>query len=72
MNEQRSTCGGCYWKDSCVYSTLCEHYYSPGMEYDDAIIQEYVEEERNKYRREWHRYIQDFDESPKASIFLTL
>lgn len=61
MNEQSSTCEGCYWKDTCGHTSPCEYYYSPGIEYDDAVIQKYIDEERDKYRREWHRYIRDFE-----------
>lgn len=61
MKEPSSTCNGCYWRDSCDYSSPCEYYYSPGMESSDAAVMEFIEEKREEFRREWHEYIRDFE-----------
>ncbi len=61
MNEQSSTCDGCYWKDSCDGSSPCEYYYTPGMEDDDTVIQLFTKKERDKFRREWNRYIREYE-----------
>ena len=61
MIDSSTNCTGCYWEEKCDYSPPCDFYYSPDMEYDDAFIERFIEEERVQFRAEWYEYIREFE-----------
>lgn len=61
MNGKSNPCDGCCWKDNCAFSSPCEYYYSPGMEYADDTIERLIEEERDRFRKDWQKYIGEYE-----------
>lgn len=60
MDKSSATCKGCYWENNCGYSSPCSHYFSIEVDDNDDVIEQYIELEREKYRKEWYKYIKDF------------
>lgn len=61
MDKSSTTCKGCYWENNCGYSSPCSYYDPIGIEDNDEVIEQFIELERAKYRKEWYKYIKDFD-----------
>lgn len=60
MDKSSAICKGCYWENNCGYSSTCSHYFSIEIDDNDDVIEQYIELEREKYRKEWYKYIKDF------------
>lgn len=63
MNSYR--CDKCFYADSCdkkkLYANMgCECFDPTSEEYDDLVLQEYIERKRNDNRAEWFEYTTSF------------
>ncbi len=56
INEK---CTACLFNDSCRTYKECNYYIPANDEAEEAEIDEYIEEERRKFREEWHEYINE-------------
>lgn len=57
MNEK--DCNTCLYADVCKSKTACKHYTPADDEMNDAELEEYIENARREYRKEWWRYIDE-------------
>ena len=64
MTEEKlnSLCKTCYWYDQCggKEMTNCDNYDSlvDSEELEDLLIQDYIDNNRRTYEREWESYIE--------------
>lgn len=55
----KKNCNTCLFGDVCVSNRDCEYYSPTDDDMDDAELERYIEAERQRYLRDWWRYIED-------------
>lgn len=59
--KDNSICNNCHWNDQCGEGEMieCDNYdqLTTTQEYDDMLIQDYIDNNRMAYRQEWQDYM---------------
>ena len=55
----KKECRSCLFFGQCYSARGCDYFSPVDPEPDDETVEQYIEDERRKYRREWLRYLDE-------------